>query len=202
LILYTKSGDIYSDIVKMLIVTKDIDTSVIDIYKEENENHLEDLISLTPNSNTPTLVTDEGVVVYNYGILIEALEDMYPFPPLFPVFPIKKANTRIILDYLFKGSIQKLSELETKNLSNAEKENIKNQVFEDILKVYKINLKEKENYTQNLIIQGINILDVMIAFMFYHLLKNKLKVATKDRSVLNYIKELLTNEYFVKSLKL
>ncbi|MDE4984320.1 hypothetical protein NAI39_09970, partial [Francisella tularensis subsp. holarctica] len=80
---------------------------IVDVSKEENSKHLEELNIITPNGNIPTLSTDD-FEVYRLSVIIEAIEDLYPFPPMFPVCPKQRANARILLEYVNKTFLQNI----------------------------------------------------------------------------------------------
>jgi RNA polymerase-associated protein len=56
----------------------------------------EDLIDLNPYSSLPTLV-DRDLVLYNSRVIMEYLEERFPHPPLMPVGPVARAQTRLAL---------------------------------------------------------------------------------------------------------
>ena len=56
----------------------------------------EDLIDLNPYQTVPTLV-DRDLVVYEPGIICEYLDERFPHPPLTPLDPGARAQTRVAL---------------------------------------------------------------------------------------------------------
>lgn len=56
----------------------------------------EDLIDLNPYCSVPTLV-DRDLVLYNARVIMEYLEERFPHPPLMPVGPVARAQTRLAL---------------------------------------------------------------------------------------------------------
>jgi RNA polymerase-associated protein len=56
----------------------------------------EDLIDLNPYCSVPTLV-DRDLVLYNSRVIMEYLEERFPHPPLMPVGPVARAQTRLAL---------------------------------------------------------------------------------------------------------
>ncbi len=78
MLLYTKKDDIYSDIVRMILLIKGANAKIIDVSEEENSKHLEELNIITPNGNIPTLSTDE-FAVYRLSVIIEAYRRFVPF---------------------------------------------------------------------------------------------------------------------------
>ena len=56
----------------------------------------EDLVDLNPYSSVPTLVVRD-LVLYNPRVIMEYLEERFPHPPLMPVGPVARAQTRLAL---------------------------------------------------------------------------------------------------------
>jgi glutathione S-transferase len=62
------------------------------------KNKPKDLLDLNPYAKVPVLV-DGGGVVYESAIVNEYLEERYPAPRLLPVDAMKRAQTRIWVDF-------------------------------------------------------------------------------------------------------
>ncbi len=62
----------------------------------DSENIPEDLRSLNPYNQIPTLV-DRELVLYETGIMMEYLDERFPHPPLLPVYPVARAESRLWL---------------------------------------------------------------------------------------------------------
>ena len=58
------------------------------------DNKPEDLASLNPYNTLPTLV-DRDLVLYEADIMMEYLDERFPHPPLFPVYPVARAESRL-----------------------------------------------------------------------------------------------------------
>ncbi|WP_082343469.1 transcriptional regulator MglA [Francisella persica] len=201
MLLYTKKDDIYSDIVRMVLLIKGANAKIVDVSKEENSKYLEELNIITPNGNIPTLSTDD-FAVYRLSVIIEAIEDLYPFPPMFPVFPKQRANARILLEYVNKTFLQNIIKLENHNLDKKQAVEIKMMMQRDIISTYKTIVSEREiNAESNPDAQNINVLTLIITFVFYYLIKLKISIPTKDKNIIKEIKELLSEPNFIKTIK-
>ena len=58
------------------------------------DNKPEDLAALNPYNTLPTLV-DRDLVLYEADIMMEYLDERFPHPPLFPVYPVARAQSRL-----------------------------------------------------------------------------------------------------------
>lgn len=201
MVLYTKKNDIYSDIVRTILLIKGANAQYIDVSKEENSKHLEELNIITPNGNIPTLSTDE-FAVYRLNVVIEAIEDLYPFPPMFPVFPKQRANARILLEYVNKTFLQNIYKIENNSFEQDEIDKIKKIMQKDIINTYKTIVSEREiNAESNPDAQNINVLTLIITFVFYYFIKLKIAIPTKDKNIIKEIKDLLSEPNFIKTIK-
>ena len=91
--LYSTATSIYCHRTRIVLAEKDIAHESIIV----DPKHLpEDLIDLNPYSSLPTLV-DRDLVLYNSRVIMEYLEERFPHPPLMPVGPVARAQTRLAL---------------------------------------------------------------------------------------------------------
>lgn len=91
--LYSTATSIYCHRTRIVLAEKDIAHESIIV---DSKNLPEDLIDLNPYSSLPTLV-DRDLVLYNSRVIMEYLEERFPHPPLMPVGPVARAQTRLAL---------------------------------------------------------------------------------------------------------
>ena len=91
--LYSTSKAIECHRTRIVLAEKEIvhETMEIDARKMP-----EDLIDLNPYCSVPTLV-DRELVLYHSRVIMEYLEERFPHPPLMPVGPVARAQTRLTL---------------------------------------------------------------------------------------------------------
>jgi len=71
----------------------------------------EDLIALNPFATMPTLV-DRELVLYDSRVIIEYIDERYPYPPLLPVNPVDRAKIRLALTSLEVDIVQSAVDLD------------------------------------------------------------------------------------------
>ena len=91
--LYTTGTSIECHRTRIVLAEKDIAHEIIQV---DEKNLPEDLIDLNPYSSLPTLV-DRDLVLYNARVIMEYLEERFPHPPLMPVGPVARGQTRLAL---------------------------------------------------------------------------------------------------------
>ncbi|OGV33043.1 MAG: stringent starvation protein A [Legionellales bacterium RIFCSPHIGHO2_12_FULL_35_11] len=88
--LYSSQDDIYSHLVRIVLAEKGVNVEILSSNLAEPSN---ELLSINPYGSLPTLI-DRDLVLYDARIIVEYLDDRFPHPPLLPVYPVAKAETR------------------------------------------------------------------------------------------------------------
>lgn len=91
--IYSDPVDIYCHQVRMALAEKGVNVEIIDINYAEQFDQLQ---QLNPYNSIPTLV-DRDLVVYQANIIMEYLDERFPHPPLMPVYPVARAEARIMM---------------------------------------------------------------------------------------------------------
>jgi RNA polymerase-associated protein len=93
LICYSDPADHYSHRVRLVLAEKGIAVQVFDINPEQGSGKLAEI---NPYGSLPTLI-DRDLLLYEPGVIMEYLEERYPHPPLLPVYPVARANSRLLM---------------------------------------------------------------------------------------------------------
>lgn len=88
---YSDGNSQYSHRVRIVLAEKGV---AVDTVNVDPDNTPEDLASLNPYNSLPTLV-DRDLVLYEANIMMEYLDERFPHPPLFPVYPVARAQSRL-----------------------------------------------------------------------------------------------------------
>lgn len=91
--LYSDTIDIYSHQVRIVLAEKGVGVEIS--YIDPN-NLPEDLLELNPYGTVPTLV-DRELVLYESQIIMEYLDERFPHPPLMPVYPVSRGQSRLMM---------------------------------------------------------------------------------------------------------
>lgn len=91
--LYTTGTSIECHRTRIVLAEKEIVHEIIEVDPKKLP---EDLIDLNPYCSLPTLV-DRDLVLYNSRVIMEYLEERFPHPPLMPVGPVARAQSRLAL---------------------------------------------------------------------------------------------------------
>lgn len=91
--LFSDAVDIYSHQVRIVLAEKGVG---VEITFVEPNNIPEDLVDLNPYGTVPTLV-DRELVLYQSRIIMEYLDERFPHPPLMPVYPVSRGQSRLMM---------------------------------------------------------------------------------------------------------
>ena len=88
---YSDPADHFSPRVSIVLAEKG---GAVAIHDTDPGNTPEDLSSLNPFNSLPTLV-DRDLVLYDPNVMMEYLDERFPHPPLLPVYPVARAQSRL-----------------------------------------------------------------------------------------------------------
>ena len=91
--LFSNASDLYSHRVRIVLAEKGINFETVEV---DPANPPEDLMDLNPYGIVPTLV-DRDLVLYDAQVIMEYLDERFPHPPLMPVDPVSRAQSRMTL---------------------------------------------------------------------------------------------------------
>ncbi|HEY0286184.1 MAG TPA: glutathione S-transferase N-terminal domain-containing protein [Pseudomonas sp.] len=90
---YSDPADHYSHRVRIVLAEKGVSAEIIDVVEGR---HPPKLIEVNPYGSVPTLV-DRDLALYESTVVMEYLDERYPHPPLLPVYPVARANSRLLI---------------------------------------------------------------------------------------------------------
>ena len=88
---YSDARDHYSHRVRIVLAEKGVSVEMIDV---DPKNKPEELAELNPYNSLPTLV-DRDLALYETKVMMEYLDERFPHPPLLPVYPVARAQSRL-----------------------------------------------------------------------------------------------------------
>lgn len=91
--LYSGPDDVYSHQVRMVLAEKGVTVDVLNVTENQPNR---DLMEFNPYNSVPTLV-DRDLVIYQSMVIMEYLDERFPHPPLFPVYPVTRAKCRLMI---------------------------------------------------------------------------------------------------------
>ncbi|WP_313515115.1 glutathione S-transferase N-terminal domain-containing protein [Pseudomonas sp.] len=90
---YSDPADHYCHRVRLVLAEKGIAAEIIEVHPGRCPPRLAEA---NPYGSVPTLV-DRDLALYESTVVMEYLEERYPHPPLMPVYPVARGNTRLLI---------------------------------------------------------------------------------------------------------
>ena len=91
--LFSDSSSHYSHRVRIVLSEKGV---TVDLIECEEGVMSPELGELNPYQSVPTLV-DRDLVLYESKVMMEYLDERFPHPPLLPVYPVARAESRLFM---------------------------------------------------------------------------------------------------------
>jgi len=90
---YSDPADHYSHRVRLVLAEKGVSAEITDVLPGKCPSAL---LEVNPYASLPTLV-DRDLALYESTVVMEYLDERYPHPPLLPVYPVARANSRLLI---------------------------------------------------------------------------------------------------------
>ncbi|MEM0911176.1 MAG: stringent starvation protein SspA [Pseudomonadota bacterium] len=91
--LFSDNLDIYSHQARIVLAEKGVGVEIV--FTDPTQIN-EELLELNPYGTVPTLV-DRELVLYKSHIIMEYLDERFPHPPLMPVYPVSRGQSRLMM---------------------------------------------------------------------------------------------------------
>jgi len=187
--LYTTASSIECHRTRIVLNEKDIahELKLVDPKKLP-----EDLIDLNPYGSLPTLI-DRDLVLYNSRVIMEYLEERFPHPPLMPVGPVQRAQTRLTLFQLEHDWYPLVDIIETKGEKAVTK--AKKDLTDSLASI-----AEVFEHTPYFLSEEFTLVDASIAPILWRLRHYGIELPKEAKAINTYAERLFEREGFVLSL--
>jgi len=91
--LFSDSTNHYSHRVRIVLAEKGV---TVDLIESDSGIAPAVLADVNPYNTMPTLV-DRDLVLYESKVMMEYLDERFPHPPLLPVYPVARAESRLLM---------------------------------------------------------------------------------------------------------
>ena len=128
---YSDGSSQYSHRVRIVLAEKGVTVETVNV---DPANTPEDLTSLNPYNSLPTLV-DRDLVLYEANIMMEYLDERFPHPPLFPVYPVARAQSRLWMYRIQRDWCSVIDDLSAGNASAALQDKMRKELRESLISI-------------------------------------------------------------------
>jgi stringent starvation protein A len=187
--LYTTATSIECHRTRIVLNEKDI---VHELILVDPKKIPEDLVDLNPYGSLPTLV-DRDLVLYDSRVIMEYLEERFPHPPLMPVGPVQRAQTRLALFQVEHDWYPLVDIIETKGEKAAAK--AKKDLTESIASI-----AEVFSAMPFFLSEDFSLVDASVAPILWRLRHYGIELPKEAKAVNAYADRIFEREGFILSL--
>lgn len=185
--LYSDSDDVYSHQVRIVLAEKGVNVEILPAKQGEANN---ELLSVNPYGTIPTLL-DRELVLYEARIIMEYLDERFPHPPLLPVYPVARAESRKMLHRIEQDWYVLLNKIR----NNEEVEAARADLLESLTSLEPI-FADKSYFLSD----EFSLLDCALAPLLWRLPQLGIEVPAKSKGLLTYMQRLFKRDAFQTSL--
>ncbi|RLA44781.1 MAG: stringent starvation protein A [Gammaproteobacteria bacterium] len=182
----------YSHRVRIVLAEKGVTVEMIEVDAGHPPAELADL---NPYGSLPTLV-DRDLVLYESKVMMEYLDERFPHPPLLPVYPVARAESRLYIHRIEKDWCALVDAIQHTRSENVIKKSTK-ELRESILGIAPI-FVEKPFFMSD----DFTLVDCCIAPILWRLpfLGVDIRSSKQSKPLLAYMDTLFNRESFQESL--
>ena len=185
--LYSNQDDIYSHQVRIVLAEKGVNVDIMPVHAEGLSDAL---LEINPYGSLPTLI-DRELVLYEARIIMEYLDERFPHPPLLPVYPVARAESRKMMYRIEQDWYGLMSRI----AAGLETENARQFLLESLLALEPV-FADKPYFLS----EEFSLLDCVLGPLLWRLPVLGIDVPFEATGLLNYMERLFKRESFQLSL--
>ncbi len=188
---FSDGANHYSHRVRIVLAEKGVTVDIIDV---DVDHKPEDLAELNPYNSLPTLV-DRDLVLYQSNVMMEYLDERFPHPPLLPVYPVARAESRLFI-YRIERDWCRLTDLILMSTDSDGVTQARQELRDSLIATSPI-FSEKDYFMS----EEFTLVDCCIAPILWRLPQLGIELpAQQASSMLSYMERLFGRESFQESL--
>lgn len=185
--LFSDADDVYSHQVRIVLAEKGVNVEILAAKQAEPNT---DLLSVNPYGTIPTLI-DRELVLYEPRIIMEYLDERFPHPPLLPVYPVARAETRKMMHRIEQDWYYLMNQI----LKNNNVEEARKNLFESLVALEPV-FADKPYFLSD----EFSLLDCALAPLLWRLPRLGIDIAPQFKGLIAYMQRLFKRESFQTSL--
>jgi stringent starvation protein A len=185
--LFSDNDDIYSHQVRIVLAEKGVNVDINSISKDDVP---EDLFAINPYGSVPTLV-DRELILYQAQIIMEYLDERFPHPPLLPVYPVARAESRKMMYRIENDWYSLVKKLE----QGVDVEPARKQLEESLISIDPI-FSDKPYFLS----EDFSLLDCALAPLLWRLPTLNITIPDNYKGLNDYMTRIFNRDTFIASL--
>lgn len=187
---YSGGNDHFSHRVRIVLAEKGVAVDVIDV---DDDNRPAELADLNPYNSVPTLL-DRDLVLYESKVMMEYLDERFPHPPLLPVYPVARAQSRLWMHRIEREWVPMMETIQNGTKKEADK--ARKELRESLIGIAPI-FDDMPFFMSD----EFSLVDTCIAPILWRLPTLNIELPEKQvKPLLNYMERLFDRDAFKASL--
>ena len=186
--LFSDPRDHYSHRVRMVLCEKGVGVDIVDVDPDDRPDELR---QINPYNTLPTLL-DRDLVLYQSNVIMEYLDERFPHPPLLPVYPVARAQSKLLMHRIEKDWSSAVDLL----MSGSGKDKTRNELRESLAGIAPI--FDDRKFFMN---EEFSLVDCCVAPILWRLPAIDISLPEKQtKSMQRYMNDVFSRETFIDSL--
>ncbi|WP_330926142.1 glutathione S-transferase N-terminal domain-containing protein [Candidatus Sororendozoicomonas aggregata] len=191
MIFFSDPADHYSHRVRIVLAEKGV---AVNIQNSSPDNLPQELSELNPYNTLPTLV-DRDLVLYEPNVMMEYLDERFPHPPLLPVYPVSRAQSRLMMHRIQKDWCTLVDLILDPKTKETPANRARKELRESLLAVAPV-FAEKPFFMSD----DFTLVDCCVVPIIWRLPKLGIELPKQGKAILDYGERLFERESFQDSL--
>ncbi len=191
MIFFSDPIDHYCHRVRIVLAEKGV---AVDVQEVNPENLPQELSDMNPYNSLPTLV-DRELVLYEPNVMMEYLDERFPHPPLLPVYPVSRAQSRLMMHRIQKDWCALADVILDPRTKETPAVRARKELRESLLAIAPI-FAEKPFFMS----EEFTLVDCCVAPLLWRLPVMGIELPKQGAAILQYAERLFERESFQESL--
>ena len=190
--LFSDPRDHYSHRVRMVLCEKGVSVDIVDVDPDDRPDELS---QINPYNTLPTLL-DRDLVLYQSTVIMEYLDERFPHPPLLPVYPVARAQSKLLMHRIEKDWSSAVDLLMSGSGKDSLVDKTRNELRESLAGIAPI--FDDRKFFMN---EEFSLVDCCVAPILWRLPAIDISLPEKQtKSMQRYMNDVFSRETFIDSL--
>lgn len=191
LTLFSDPASHYSHRVRLVLAEKGIAAELVEVPAGQCPAQLAEL---NPYGSLPTLA-DRDLALYEPTVVMEYLEERYPHPPLLPVYPVARANSRLLMHRIQRDWCSLVDQILDPRVKDAAKAQARKELRESLTGVSPL-FADKPYFLS----EEMSLVDCCLLPLLWRLPQLGIELPRPAKPLLDYMERSFAREAFRASL--
>lgn len=188
---FSDPADHYCHRVRIVLAEKGVTVDIKDVNPDARPQELADI---NPYNTLPTLL-DRDLVLYEPNVMMEYLDERFPHPPLLPVYPVTRAQSRLMMHRIQKDWCVLVDIILDPKAKDSAVAKARKELRESFISIASI-FSEKPFFMSEVF----TLVDCCVAPILWRLNVMDIHLPSQAKAVMEYAERLFERESFSQSI--